>query len=113
MYGIPRERVTIDPCLTEIPETRPLHEINFSSFESSYSTEETVSLDSRSTADFFRVVQNTPPLLTSSEEEDFEPQSEIDLTLNTLSCTQGSSKASFNFACSWTVISDISEDDNT
>ncbi|KAF7841691.1 uncharacterized protein G2W53_003989 [Senna tora] len=73
--------------------------------ESSYSIEEIVSLDSKSTADFFKAVQKSPPLVTSSEEEDFEPQSEIDLTSDTLSYTQGSSKTSFKSAYSWTVTS--------
>ncbi|KAF7839095.1 Transposon Ty3-G Gag-Pol polyprotein [Senna tora] len=95
--------------MSMIPKTRPLHEINFSSFKSSFSTKDTISLDSESIVDFCKAVQNATPLVTSSEEEDFEPQSEIDLA----SYTQGSSKTSFKSACSWTVIFDSSEDDNS
>ncbi|KAF7841588.1 uncharacterized protein G2W53_003886 [Senna tora] len=64
-------------------------------------------------AEINRAVQNAPPLVTSNEEEDFEPQSEIDLASDTLSYTQGSSETSFKSACSWIVTSDSSEDDNS
>ncbi|KAF7821709.1 uncharacterized protein G2W53_027164 [Senna tora] len=79
---------------------------------SSCSTEETFSLDSGSTANFFKAVQIAQPLVTSSKEGDFESQSEIDLASGTLSYSQGSSKTSFEFAHSWTVTSDSSEHDN-
>ncbi|KAF7841952.1 uncharacterized protein G2W53_004250 [Senna tora] len=85
----PRKRVTIDPHPIEIPETRPLHEINFPSFESPCGTEETFSLDSGSTADFFKAVQNAQPLVTSSEEGDFKSHSEFDINSDTLLYSQG------------------------
>ncbi|KAF7835289.1 uncharacterized protein G2W53_010148 [Senna tora] len=109
------KRVSIDPNLTVIPKTRPLHGINFFGFESSYSLEETVSLESGSTVDFFRIVQNTSPLLTSSEENALEVQTRIDLTSYTSSYTQTSSKTSFSSTHSWEDSFDSSEegDDNS
>ncbi|KAF7812879.1 Myb/SANT-like DNA-binding domain protein [Senna tora] len=66
----------------------------------------------RKELELLMTVQNAPPLVTSSEVEDFELRPKTDLA-DTLSYTQNSSKISFKSACSWTDTFDSFEDDGS
>ncbi|KAF7844137.1 uncharacterized protein G2W53_001042 [Senna tora] len=98
--GFKAMKVTFVEQRTET-NNQPLHEINFSGFESSYNSEKTMSLESGSTTDFIRAIQNAPPLLTSSEANELELQTRTGLTSYTSSYTQTSSETSFNSTHSW------------